>query len=81
LQDIPARLQCDLKVGPVEEVTFTQLTAAVNTYRDAMRFKNGRQILFQELGEGQRVKVLDLSSAEGFELVDEERLELALRRR
>ena len=81
LQDIPARLQCDLKVGAVEEVTFTQFTAAVNTYRDAMRFKNGRQILFQELGEGQRVKVLDLSSAEGFELVYEERLELALRRR
>lgn len=79
LQDIPARLQRDLKVGPVEEVTFTQLTAAVNTYRDAVRFKNGRQILFQELGEGQRVKVLDLSSAEVVEPVSEERLELAFR--
>jgi len=78
LQDIPAYLQHSIKVGPVEEVTFTQLTAAANTYRDAVRFKNGRQILFQELQAGQRVRVLDLSSAETLEPVREEPPEFAI---
>jgi len=81
LQDIPRRLQRDFGVGVVEEVTFTQRTAAVHTYRDAVRFKNGQEILLQELGEGQRVRVLDLSSAEGLEPVWEQRSELPFRRR
>jgi hypothetical protein len=51
-------------VGGVEEVTFTQLTAAENRYRDAVRFPNGVEILLQDFAEGQRVRVLDLSSAE-----------------
>ncbi len=72
LGDIPERLQRELQVGPQEEVTFTQITAAVNSYRDAVRFSNGRQIRLQELREGQRVKVLDLSLAETFEPVIEE---------
>jgi len=46
------------------------------TYRDAIRFANGQEILLQELGEGQQVKVLDLSSGDAFEAVREERLEL-----
>jgi len=79
LQDIPADLQHSLEVGPIEEVTFTQLTAAVNTFRDAIRFKNGRQICLQELEAGQRVKVLDLSSAQAFEPIWEERPELQFR--
>jgi hypothetical protein len=81
LQDIPAYLQRYLKVGSVEEVTFTQLTAAVNTYRDAIRFKNGRDICLQELQAGQRVRVLDLSSAEAFEPVREEQRALQVRLR
>src|SRR5215472_8405165 len=36
LQDIPARLQQELTVGPAEDVTFTQISAAVNSYRDAV---------------------------------------------
>ena len=72
LGDIPERLQRELQVGPEEEVTFTQITAAVNTYRDAVRFSNGRQIRLQELREGQRVKVLDLSLAETFAPLTEE---------
>lgn len=79
VQDIPTNLQHDLGVAAVEEVTFTQRTPAAYTYRDAIRFTNGEEILLQELGEGQRVKVLDLSSAETFEPVSEERLELAFR--
>lgn len=47
-----------------EEVTFTQLTATENHYRDAVRFGNGVEILLQDFAEGQRVRVLDLSLAE-----------------
>jgi hypothetical protein len=68
LQDIPLRLQRDLGVGPAEPVTFTQISAAVNSYRDAVRFRNGREVRLQELREGQRVRVLDLSVAEELDL-------------
>jgi hypothetical protein len=82
LHDIPARLQHELGVGPVEPVVFTQITAAVNSYRDAVRFTNGREIRLQELREGQTVKVLDLSVAEDLDLerLREERAEFVLRR-
>ncbi len=81
LQDIPARLQNELHVGCTEEVTFTQLTAAANSYRDAVRFANGRQVRLQELREGQRVRVLDLSVAEELDLekLRHERAEFAYR--
>ena len=68
LQDIPVRLQREFGVGPVEDVTFTQISAVVNTYRDAVRFANGRELRLQELKEGVRVKVLDLSLAEELDL-------------
>ena len=60
-------------------MVFTQISAAVNSYRDAVRFPNGRQIRLQELREGQRVKVLDLSLAETFEPVIEEYANVFLR--
>src|SRR5258708_21966518 len=44
LHDIPARLQHEIGVGPVETVTFTQITAAVNSYRDAVRVTNRREV-------------------------------------
>lgn len=83
LQDISARMQQDLTVGPTEEVTFTQISAAANSYRDAVRFGNGRVVRLQELREGQRVRVLDLSLADQLDLVRlrEERPELATRLR
>jgi hypothetical protein len=43
---------------------FTQITAAENTYRDAVRFRNGFEVLLQRFVEGQRVRVLSLSAAE-----------------
>ncbi|HTQ53197.1 MAG TPA: hypothetical protein VMI94_01990 [Bryobacteraceae bacterium] len=64
LRDIPERLQTSLGVGREEECTFTQTSQAVNTYRDAVRFSNGKTVRLQELREGQRVRVLDLSLAE-----------------
>ncbi len=65
VQDIPRTLQheCGFQ-EEAEEAVFTQITAAVNTFRDAVRFQNGVAVLLQRLVEGQRVRVLDLSSAE-----------------
>lgn len=68
LRDIPVRLQRDLDVGAVEMVTFTQISPAANSYRDAVRFSNGREVRLQELREGQRVRVLDLTMAEDLDL-------------
>jgi hypothetical protein len=83
LRDIPARLQHELGVCAVEAVTFTQISAAVNSYRDAVRFHNGREVRLQELREGQSVRVLDLSMAEDLDLerLREERAEFTYRLR
>jgi hypothetical protein len=64
LKDIPKSLQRELSVGEMEEVKFVETTAETNTYRDAVRFANCRQILLQALHEGQVVKVLSLEPAE-----------------
>jgi hypothetical protein len=83
LQDIPVRLQRDLGVGAVETVTFTQISPTANSYRDAVRFANGREVRLQELREGQRVRVLDLSMAEDLDLekLREEIAEVSYRNR
>ena len=62
LMDIPERLRREFGIGPTEDVMFTQLTAAVNTYRDAVRFCNGSTVGLQQLSEGQRIRVLALAS-------------------
>ena len=74
LHDIPARLQNELRVEEEEEVMFTQISSTVNNYRDSVRFANGRMLRLQELREGQRVTVLDLSCAEApnFDFLNEE---------
>jgi hypothetical protein len=64
LKDIPRGLQRELGVEEVEEVTFVETSANVNTYRDAVLFANQRQILLQALREGQRAEVLSLELAE-----------------
>jgi hypothetical protein len=76
LDEIPPALQFELHVGPSEEVTFTQLSAAAHTYRDAVRFENGIEIRLQGLYPGQRVLVLDLGGA-GPEFLDQLREERA----
>ena len=58
---IPANLQRELGVREDETVTFTQTTVMANTYHDAVRFENGRQVLLQMLKEGQLVRVLALT--------------------
>jgi hypothetical protein len=64
LHDIPERLQRQLGVGADEEVIFVQLSAEAFSYRDAVRFNNGKEILLQKLEVRQRVDVLCLSLAE-----------------
>jgi hypothetical protein len=73
LRDISEDVQRSFRVGATEEVIFTQLTTKPYAYRDAVRFKNGREILLQRLNKGQRVTVLQLSlSAEEAEWVWQE---------
>jgi len=68
IRDIPPRLQQQWGVCDREEAVFTQISAAVNTYRDAVRFSGGREVRLQEFREGMRVRVVDLSGTEKPEL-------------
>ena len=61
LKDIPADLQKQCRVSDEEGVLFTQISADVNSYRDAVKFSNGYQIRLQDLREGMRVEVLSLA--------------------
>ena len=61
LHDIPDHLQLRLGVSSVEEVIFVQSTSDALTYRDSVRFGNGREVLLQQLRCDQRVIVLSLS--------------------
>ena len=60
LKSIPMDLRCKWSVGADESVLFIQTSAEVNTYRDALHFRTGRQVLLQELHEGLRVTVVSL---------------------
>lgn len=68
ISDIPPRLQQQWSVREREEAVFTQTSAAVNTYRDAVRFNSGCEVRLQEFREGMRVRVMDLSGTEQIEL-------------
>jgi hypothetical protein len=67
LQDIPEHLRREIRVASAEPVVFTQITADQNSYRDAVRFCNGCEVLLQRLSEGQRVRVLTLGSEDAVE--------------
>lgn len=69
--DIPGYLQREIDVRRTEGVTFTQITASPFRYRDAIRFRNGCQVLLQRLEEGQRIRVLSLSVADFADLAIE----------
>ena len=64
VSDIAAGLQHELGIGPEEVVTFTQTSLLRDTYHDAVRFSNSRQVLLQVFTEGQRVRVLSLACVE-----------------
>jgi len=60
VEDLPESLHLAIGVGEIELVTFTRITAP-DAYRDAVRFKNGHAVRLQELHEGQRMWVMNLS--------------------
>jgi hypothetical protein len=79
LRDIPEDLQSRFQVGASEEVTFVQLSANAYQYRDAVRFKNGQQILLQKLKCGQRVDVLCLSATDSEQEEEHQMVEVEYR--
>lgn len=60
LHRIDPEFQREYQVSSEEEVEFDQLTAAANTYRDAVRFASGRRVSLQRLPVGLEATVLDL---------------------
>jgi hypothetical protein len=66
LEDIGKNLREKYGFAPCETATFAQRSAESWQYRDLLVFPNGTEILLQLLGEGQKVSVLGLSSAEDF---------------
>jgi len=62
LHGISSKLQEAHGLCTTETVTFRQLSAEAQTYRDAVEFRNGVRVPLQELEDGQCVKVLTLSS-------------------
>ena len=64
LQNVPEPLRRRLEIGPTETVTFVQQSAEAFTYRDAVQFSNGRQVLLQRLEPGLRLRVLSVHSVE-----------------
>ena len=74
VRSIPLDLQRKWDLGEQEPVFFVQTSAEVNAYRDALLFRNGRQVLLQDLRDGMLVKVVSL----GGDSVREEEPALAL---
>jgi hypothetical protein len=64
LHDMPQVLQRRLGVGAVEEVTFIEQSLEASTFRDGVRFANGREILLQQLTCGRRAEVLSLGGGD-----------------
>ena len=61
--DIPAGLRRNYHLSPEEAAVFTQTSAEVQSYRDAIRFQNRFEVHLQDLREGMRVRVLSLTGA------------------
>jgi hypothetical protein len=64
LLGVPESLKAEVAADLSEEVIFTQISAEANMHRDALFFTNGFTVLLQRLPEGQRLRVLSLSSEE-----------------
>jgi hypothetical protein len=62
LQGIASKLREGYGLCATEAVTFRQLSAEAQTYRDAVEFGNGVRMRLQELEDGQRVDVLTIAS-------------------
>jgi hypothetical protein len=65
VNSVPDQLLDEFGVGPVEDVTFIRLNFTGRSYRDAIRFRNGRHVLLQSFGEGVPFQVLADGSNDG----------------
>jgi hypothetical protein len=64
VETAPESLSGSSHSGSSELATFTQLSAEANQHRDALCFDDGAIVRLAMLAEGQRVKLLRLSSIE-----------------
>ena len=62
LHGISPLLQRIHGLSAIEPVSFRQLSANAETYRDAVEFRNGVKLRVQDLEDGQSVEVVALSS-------------------
>lgn len=67
LEGLPEILRKQFDLGTSEKATFTQVSAEANWQRDALCFDNNAVVSLELLTEGQRVRVLQLSSREDAE--------------
>ena len=58
LEAVEGELRRQLDLEESEPAVFSQVTANEFSYRDGLRFRNGRQILLQRIPPGQRVRVI-----------------------
>ena len=79
MSEIPENLQRRWCVGKQEEVVFVQIGALSNSFRDAVRFFHGAQVLLQDFPSGLPVKVLSMGGETAAREVFDEDLELAHR--
>jgi hypothetical protein len=59
---LPASVQAAAGVGPEAEATFVRLDRA--TYRDGVRFRNGKEVSLQQLGFGVSVVLTEFADTE-----------------
>lgn len=64
MNHIPEMLRRVFGLQAVEDVTLVQLTGDAYRYRDGVQFRNGKQVLLQEITEGVRFDVLSLASSQ-----------------
>ncbi|MBV8551982.1 MAG: hypothetical protein JOY54_11835 [Acidobacteriaceae bacterium] len=63
VSNVPAIAQVALGIPSCAEVVFDELSTETYSYRDLLRFPNGREVLLQDLPEGMRAVVLSLGPA------------------
>lgn len=73
---LPEILKEQFELTSTEEATLIELSAEVNSHRDALCFDNNAVVPLELLTEGQRIRVLQLSSREDAE-ADLDRLHVA----
>jgi hypothetical protein len=61
VKGIPEDIRRLYRLEEDEGVVFVQISANVNSYRDAIQFMNGRQVRLQELPEGMRMELLSFA--------------------